>query len=329
MPGVRGDNAKLYVKEAYKSFFEKHKQLKPMYSQIFKVVKATEGDGDRETQHINVGKPTEREVENDGINFRSPVQGWTFQVAYKEYTDGLALSKRQVQNSVKVKKLLKTLASGWAIQSIRIKEEHGAIVFNEGGNTSGNAVFNGSFTDNADATGNLLYDSKPMFNLTGNARRIFAQTAGQASYYNAVSGLSLTPGNFETLYDLVTVTNAVDERGDKVDMMADTLLTECGAQHRIARRIVETDGLPFSQNNDINPYRGIVEAMSWRYLDDSSAFYVGKKQHDDFQFHQRQTPEIRYFRDENTLGYNASFNEEFGVFIKNWRCWARGGGTFA
>jgi hypothetical protein len=327
MPGIMGDNKKLMVLEGYKSYFEKYKMLDPGYSKIYKVTPAKGGDGYKETMHLGPGKPSERTNENDKITFRSPVQAWTAQVKYREYTDGISLGKRIQQNNVKVKNLMKKYCALWADKSLQEKEGVAATVFNEGGDTSGNSVFDGSFTDNADASGDLLYDSKPMFNLTGNARRIYSQTTG--TYYNAVTGLSLTPTNFETIYDLVTVTNAVDERGDKIDFPADTLLTESGAQHRIARRIVETDGLPFSQNNDINPYKGIVTAMSWRYLDDNSAFYIGKRQHDDFQFHQRQVPEIRYFRNEETLGYCASFNEEYGIFIKNFRVWGRGGGTYA
>lgn len=328
MPGVKADNVKLYVKEMYKVFFDNLKALSPKYREIFKVVTNIEGDGIRETQLINVGQPVKRETENAGINFRSAVQGWTFQGKYDEYVDGIALSKRQVQNAIKVKNLLKAYSKGWAQQDIRIKESLAVTVFNEGGNTSGNAVFNGTFTDNTDASGDLLYDSIPMFNLTGNSRRVFSQVTG--TYYNAVTGLTLTPANFETLYDLATKTNAVNEREEKVENPVNTCLTETGTQYRIAQRILKTErGIPFSQANDMNPYLNIVEPMDWRYLDDSSAFYVGKRQHEDFQFHERQVPEIRYFRDEYTLGYNATYNSEFGVFIKNWRMWTRGGGTYA
>ena len=66
------------------------------------------------------------------------------------------------------------------------------------------------------------------------------------------------------------------------------------------------------------------------YLEEAEAeFYIGKRQHKDFQFHQRQMPEIRFFRDEENLGYKASINLRCGIFIKNWRAWGRAGGTYA
>lgn len=327
---IRADQEALYLNDMYKAFYEAYDEEKPKYPEIFKVVKNVEGAGDKETMLLGPAGLRKRDKENQQIRFRSPVQAWEFFCKYDTYDDGIFLSKEEVDDTRKLGNLLKTLASGWGEKSTQKKEETAATVFNEGGNTSGNDVFNGSHTGNSDSSGDLLYDSKPMFNLTGNSRRVYSQTSANASYYNSVASVTLTPTNFETLYNLATVTNAVDERERKIKFTVDTLLVESGSQRFLADRILKTErGIPFSQNNDLNPYYNIVAPMDWRYLDDSSAFYVGKRQHKDFQFRERQEPEIRFWRDEDTLGYKASFNERFGIFIKNFRVWTRGGGTYA
>lgn len=318
----------IFVNDGYVAYFEKYKQLKPVYSEVYQVVTDTVGDGKKETQLIGIGDLEQRTTENAEINFKSPSQGYCPQVAYNEYTDGVAWSKRMEQDAVKIKALSKKYCSMWAEADVRKRETIAATVFNDGGNTAGSTVFDANFTDNAqNYTAHMIYDSKPMFNLTGNARKLFSQSTG--TYYNAVTGLTLTPANFETLYNLATVTNAVNERGQKISFPVDTLLVEQGASFFLAKRILESEQIANSQNNDINPYKGIVSPLAWRYLSDSGAFYVGKRQHEDFQFIVNQAPEIRYFRDERTLEYCASYNTQFGIFVKNFRVWTRGGGTYA
>jgi len=134
------------------------------------------------------------------------------------------------------------------------------------------------------------------------------------------------------LYNLMTVTNAKDERDRIIQNTVDTALTQAGSDGFLMERILNTNGqrgaMPGGQLNDINPYYGLIKKhIMWRYL--TEAFYLGKAQHKDFQWHERQSREIRFFRDEKNLGYKASINVRFGIFIKNFRCWGRGGGTYA
>jgi hypothetical protein len=173
----------------------------------------------------------------------------------------------------------------------------------------------------------MPYDNEPLFNLTGNTR----STKGGGTYYNSVAGLTLTPANFETVYNLHTTTNNRDERDNVVKNPADTLLVRPGANRWLADRIVGTErGIPSSQLNDINPYYKLVAVLDWDYLEAAeAAFFVGKRKSDDFQFRERQASEIRFFRDETNLGYKASINIRLGILIKNWRVWTRGGGTAA
>ena len=257
-------------------------------------------------------------------------RSWQFLVKYHTYADGIALSKEAIEDTTKLGNLLKELAATWG-RSIRVlKETFAARVFNDGGDLAGNWIFNGTHTGNTDSSGDLMYDSFPFFNLTGNKR----STKGGGTYYNSVASLTLTPDNFETIYNLHCTTNNRDERDRVMKNPVDTLLVEPGAERFKAERILDTTtGLPNTQLNDKNVYYKLLQVMDWDYLTDGSgtypAFYVGKRQHRDFVFRHRQMPEIRFFRDENNLGYRASVNLRIGVFLKNFRVWARGGGTAA
>ena len=325
--GLQKDQTALYVLDMYKAEREGEKMVDAKYPQIFKVIPGAKGAGNKSTQLLGTGRLDRHTTENQDINFRAPAEGWSYYTRYWRFSDGLVLSKESVEdvNSEKVRDIVKDIANTWGESAAYEKETFAATAFNDGGDLLGSYVFNGSHTGNSDPSGNLLYDSKPLFNLTGNARK----TKGGATYYNSVAGLTLSPSNFETLYNLYKVTMAFNEQDRPVENRPDTLLTESGAQFFLAQRICKSEQMPGGQLNDINTYKGLVEPMDWRFLSDSSAFYIGKKQHPKFQWHERQMPEIRFFRDETNKSYKASFDLRFGMWIKSFCVWAKGGGSFA
>jgi hypothetical protein len=327
MGALRADQLALYVKDMYKVSRPAYKEIPTMHDKVFKVVSGVEGAGDKVTQLLGVGNLTRHTVENQAINFKSPIQGWEYLVKYWTYSDGIALSKEAVEDTVKLGNLIKELAATWGRQVRVCEEEMAATVFNRGGDLLGEWVFNGTHTGNTASYGDMLYDNNPLFGLSNNTHA----TKNDGTYFNSVAGLSLTPANFETVYNLHTATNNRDERDQVIPNPADTLLTKTGSDAFLADRIVDTEkGMPGGQLNDKNPYYKIVSAMSWDYLTDTSpVFYVGKKQADAFQFHKRQLPEIRFFRDETNRSYKASIDIRQGILIKDWRVWSRGGGTSA
>lgn len=331
MAGIRGDQVNLYLQDMYKAERESYGEEDTMFDKIFKTEKAKKAAGDKCTQILGAGDLKRHTAEDQDIDFKSPIEGWQYLTKYHTFSDGIALSKEAVEDTTKLGNLLKDLATSWG-RSIRVlKETFAARVFNDGGDLAGNWIFNGSHIGNADSSGDLLYDSKPLFNLTGNAR----STKGGGTYYNAVANLALNPANFETVYNLHKTSINRDERDRVIRNSADTLLVQPGAERFKAERILDTTkGIPNSQLNDTNVYYKLLTVMDWDYLTDGAggsypAFYVGKKQHSDFVFRHRQEPEIRFFRDENNLGYRTSVNLRIGIFLKNFRCWSRGGGTSA
>ncbi len=326
MPGLRADQLALYVKDMYKAQRETYQEVETKYNQIFKVKTGLKGAGDKITQLLGAGALARHTAEGQDIVYKSPIQGWEFLVKYWTYSDGIALTKEAVEDTVKLGNLLNELSGSWGKQVRIAKEEMAAVVFNRGGDLLGEWIFNGTHVGNTATYGDMPYDNKPLFNLTGNSR----SSKGGGTYYNSIVSLTLTPANFETLYNLHVSTNNRDERDNIVQNPCDTLLIRPGAERFKAERILDTQKMPNSQLNDVNPYYKLLSIIDWDYLDSAeAAFFIGKRQADDFQFHERQAPEIRFFRDENNLGYKTSINIRIGVLIKNWRCWSRGGGTSA
>lgn len=327
--GLSADQTNLYIKDMYKVAYDVREKKDAKYPMIY-AVKSGEtvtGAGTKETQLLGADELDLETVEGSDINFVSPIQGWVFYGKYYTYKKGVKFSFQAVEDDVKLGDLVKKYAATWEDRAIVAKETLAATVFNNGRDLSGNAVFNGSHTGNTDPSGNLLYDSKPLFNLTGNART----TKGGSTYYNAVTGLTITPTNFETLYSLATATNNRDEQDIVRSNPIDTALTRPGSDAFSMQKILNTTrGLPGGQLNDVNPYYGLIDThIAWDYLTVSGAWYLGKRQDDGLQFHERMNPEFDFFVDPRNKTYNASVVTRFGVFIKDWRKWVCGGGTYA
>ena len=326
--GVSGDQTNLYIKDMYKVSYDIREKKDPKYPIIFAVKKGKDvfGAGVKETQLLGADELDLEDVEGTDINFVSPVQGWVFYGKYLTYKKGVKFSFQAVEDDVKLGNLVKSYAATWTDRNVVAQETLAATIFNQGGALAGNAVFNGSHTGNTDPSGDLVYDGKPLFNLTGNAR----SSKGGATYYNSVAGLTVTASNFETLYNLATATNNKDEQDIIRANPINTALTRPGADAFAMNKILNTTrGLPGGQLNDANPYYGLIDThIAWDYLTDTG-FFLGKRQDDGLQFHERMEPTFDFFTDPRNKTYNASVISRFGVFVKDWRKWVRGGGTSA
>jgi hypothetical protein len=324
MPGIRTDNTAIYMKDSYKAVFEAYDRAETVFDKVYSVKTGVIGAGDKMTQLIGAGPLTRHLTEGQDIQFKTPVEGWAFYVKYWTYSDGLAFTKEASEDSIKFRNVIKEFAATWGEQVRIAEEEMGARPFNVGGATSGDWVLNGSHTGNSAPYGNMLYDNKPLFAVTGNEH----STKGGGTYYNSIAGLDITPGDFERIYNLHTATNNRNERDQVVKNEADTMLVKPGASYFKAYKLFNSEKMPGDDLNDVNPYYKMCKPLAWDYLTDTDPVaYVGKAKDDDFQFHKRQDPEIRYYRHEPNVGYHASINIRQGVLIKNWRPWTRLGGT--
>ena len=332
MAGLRADQLAGYNKDMYKYERIGEELEEAMYPKIYKVKEdGVTGMGDKFTQKLSAGRLKRHTVEGETIDFQSPMEGWTSQVVYHTYSAGLTFTYEAVKDTIKMQNMVKDFASTWGDEVRRSKEELAARAFNNGGTLAGDFVFNGGFEGNADASGDLLYDSKPFFNLTGNTNT----TKGGEAYFNSVASAysagAITPTHFSTLYNLMAATNNVDELDRPTRNKPDTVVCKPGADYDSVWTLLNSDLLSQSELNDKNIHKGrISNIIPWDYITES-AVYIGKAQNELVCFEERQRPEIDFFEHKPTKGYMASDVCRFGIHFKpgSRRCWVRGGGTSA
>lgn len=333
--GVRTDQTAVYLKDMYRVAYDVREEKEPKYPLIYDVREGEEvyGAGVKETQLLGGDELDLETVEGQDINFVSPVEGWQYWGVYLTYKKGVKFSFQAIEDDVKLGSLLKSYAATWVDRDVVARETLASTVFNQGGAVAGNLVFNGSWTGNANASGNYPYDSKPFFNLVGNARALKTQVTG--TYYNGIASGGITAANFESLYNLITATNNVDEQQIIRANPVDTVITRVGSDAFAMERILNTSrGLPGGELNDMNPYLGLVDMhIAWDYYTDSASsvgsFSIGKRDDAGLQFHVRQEPLFDYFVDPRNKNYCASVHVRFGIFIKDWKKWGKCGGLFS
>ena len=325
--GLREDQVAVYKADMYVVERERATDADPKYPQIYKVIDVKSGAGNKTTQLLGAGRLKRDTTEGEDINFKKPVQGWTTYTNYDNFNAGLVFSKQAIEDTEKLGNMIKDLAGTWTDYVMIAKEELAARAFNHGGDTSGDYVFLGTFLDEVDASGLLLYDSKPLFNLTGNTRT----TKGGGTYYNSTAGLAVTADNFETTYNLHTATNNKGEEDEVKTNSADTAICVPGSDEFLLRRILDTTkGLPGGQLNDKNVYFNIVDKIiAWDYLESTAGWFLGKRNDPNFCFCERQKQETDFFRDNTNKSYKASVDARFSLWFKPlaWRTFTRAGGT--
>jgi len=314
------------TRDSYKVALTEYDKEPIVSEQLYELRTDPEGMGTKKTDLLGLGRFTKHTVEHQNYDVKNPKQGYTKWAKYDGFSIALEFSKLLVERNVKFDDMLKEISSTVG-ESYRVeKEYYGATPFNNGGDLSGNDIFDGSTMDGVetDTSGDVMYDGEPFFNLSNNTR----SSKQGGTYYNSVASLTLTRDNFQTIYVLFTNTNSKNENDFRMGLKPDTLLTDMGNDMFMAQRILQSTDLPNTALNDKNPTKGSMLGMThiaWGYLTDS-AFYEGKRKHRDMWFCNAEPLEVNFWRNRNNGSYLWSGTFMIGVGVWDWRLWARGGG---
>ena len=271
MPGITAQYAKGMVDDMYDYAWEAegYDKTKTEASDLFQETKKPDGAYYQTTSIIGADK-LRKTAETEGYQFRSPVEGFTVLARPFDYTDGRAFTYDAIKDHAKIKNILKEDAAQWGGSKKTTIESFYTDFFNKGGYTAGNEIFNGSVPGViTDASSDVCYDSKPFFNLTGNTR----SSKKGATYYNGET-LSLSTPNAETLYQLMTVTNAYDENDTKISLRPDIMYVHPSLEFT-ARRILESTLIPGNNNNDKNVLNAIVRLVVLPHLTTATQWGYG------------------------------------------------------
>jgi len=319
-----GNWPKGLVQDSYDWLWEAYDAVDSKADNIFEIKAPTEGAYDQRTTGIGAGQLEQKTAENTSVTYRRPSEGYTAYAVYRDFDDGLELTRNEVEDfpMSKVKDLVQGYVSGWGEAMKRTEDAYAATLFTKGGFTAGHANFGnvipGLLSQNTD---NLAYDAAPWFTASGGTAHI--SKAG-TSYYNALSGIALNVAGFAQLYNLLFVTNAKNERDEVIDTraMGDLILLHPPQLRDEAFQTLQSEYLPGTDYNDRNPWYNVAKPLEWRFLaENPSTFYIGiaKK---GITFYRRGKAEIRMFRNEDTGGYRATIRARYGWMAWNHRFWA-------
>lgn len=303
------------TKSAYRYFFEGYDRIEPIYPKIFTVENST-GAYEQTTTAIKAGAISEKK-EGSEVVMGNAMEGFTVLGKNRTYEGAYEFTLEVVEDTApeKIMNIVRDVALGWGDGVNVSKETFAANFFNKGGFTSGHDVFNGSITNIVtDPTGDLCYDNKPFFNLTGNRR----YSKGGGSYYNGLA-LALSSANLQTAYTLMTTTNNRNERDEIVSIVPNTLLIP-PALHFTAKNILESQNVIGSGNNDINATQNLVQPIEWHYLSDTDAWFLGAAGKG-LVWQERKQPVIETTQDFKTGNYQIKITARWGARMENWRYW--------
>jgi len=315
MMSIRGDFTEAIKRNMYEWFFEKYDKQETVHDKIFNMG-TSEGAYSQSTNVQNLGDLVEL-PEGDDIIFEHIGEGRVIVGINKSFAKGFELSKVAVADFPKERTadIMKELAGQWADSVIRSKEKFAASFFNNGGLLAGHKAFNNSIPGViTDPTGNLGYDGKPFFALSGNNH----VSLNGGTYFNSVA-LALTSANLTTVNTSYRSTNNRDESDEVISLRPDTLLVppSLGPASKV---ILQSQSIPGSANNDINVNAGLLNPIEWDYLTDTDAWFVGAAGKG-LQWRDRQMPVIDFYQDSRNKNYYATIDARWGAWMDNWRFW--------
>lgn len=318
--GALGNWPKGMVEDRYDWLFEGYDESPSMIDTIFEIKTPTEGMYDQRTTAIAMGKLVQKSASNTSVTYRRPSEGFTAYCVYRDFDDGLQLEKNEVERfpAAHTKALVKDAVTDWG-RGLRLTEDDfAATLFTRGGFTAGDDNFKNVIANLiSQNTDGLAYDAKPFFTRVGNERT----SKGGGTYFNAISTAPLTVTNYATLHDRVFITNARNERDERINTkgMGIVAVIIPPQLRDEAVRALESEYLPGTDQNDKNPYFKAAKIVEWDALRANAAtWYLGvlKK---GIAFYRAGKPEIRMFRDEDTGAYKATVRALYGYMPWNFR----------
>lgn len=256
----------------------------------------------------------------DGAEAESdaPGKAYTWQVKIRQFTRRLDIPQRMLQSlgsAGKVTDYVQQQISAWGEQAMRRKDLFLAGMLQDGTLTAGSLeFFDNSFPDNDDPNAGFIYDGLPFFDT--------AHTLSGASgtYANHTASAALTSTNLQTVLTTIRSTNAVNDRGDRILLMPDTLVVP-QALLFTARQVLNSQLLPGGTNNDVNPLAGELQIVANPYLTaDTDSWYVceaGKG----IDFWDSGAPVIETQYDAKRKVLSVVAEMHFGSAVTDWRRW--------
>lgn len=259
----------LVTANTYEVVVQSYESVEPKYPQIVELRDISETNlyGVKGSVLEGVGGFRDREDYQEADSDQ-PGKAYTWQAAVRQKSRRLDISQRMLDSlgtAGKVVDYVSRQVQHWGVQALRAKEEEIAGMLQKGTLTAGNLkYFDDSFPDNDDPNPGFIYDGLPLFDTA------HTLSGSSDTYSNHTVSAPLTSANLQTVLNTMRDDNALDDRGDRIDIMPDTLIVPVG-QEFTARQILNSVNLPGTGNNDVNPIAGMLRIVTNPYLSDAAS----------------------------------------------------------
>lgn len=316
--------AKLALDQGYDVLADTYKPKDLFWAKVCTVRPVTEAIhypfGHRSVGAGRIGKPQKR---SPGQPFSADTveAGYVRQCMLQEYVTSLPIPIEildAVGGRAEFDRKVVDFAAGFGAVAGEWREDIVATFIQRGTIAAGDpAVFKQEYGDFPDANVGFIYDGKPLYAASGNAHPLksVANTGSQGVNLVA-SGADLDGATLDTGYIQVTQTNAVDERGNRITVMPKYLMGGSAMRTTILR-LLNSESLPGTGNNDINPNRGLLEPLIWPLLDDDTNAWWIHGAESLTAFDGANVLDTVYDESTKTLHLRGSIR--FGIYCPDWR----------
>ena len=293
--------------------YERTPMVYPLLGDV-RPVPANKLYGDKGSTSVGLGQPIEFE-DGEEISADTDETAYTWQLKQRQFGRKFFISRRllQTMSAEGLGDYIAAQTAGWGEKFALFKDDLIAGMFQKGTLTAGSTTyFDGSFPGNLDPNRGFIYDGLPWFD----GAHTLAASSGTKS--NISTSLTLSRDNLQTAITTMESTNAVDERGERVNIMGNTLLVPPGLEFS-ARQIVGS--ALTSDQNQLNPIQGRLNVVPWRALtDDADAWWIGQSGKG-LRIHDSGAPQIRVAEVPHRDGFEVYAVGSFGAAVTNWRYW--------
>jgi hypothetical protein len=314
----------LVANDGYEAMFESYDAAPIIYPLLGRIIDPSDAGvplyGDKGTVYMGHQRPLER-LDGQEVKQSTSDEAYSWQCAIKQYSRGLRLPSRLLRSQGEgANRAVKAQVLEWAQDvgqvSALTKDDHIAGMFQKGTLTAGSAqYFDQTYVGNADSNPTVIYDGQPWFDTAHTV-------AGSGSTYaNHVVSAALTSATLQTGITTMSVTNAVNDRGDRISIRPNILLVPGGLRFT-AETILNSALLPGSANNDVNPVAGALTLIPWAALTDAASaasWWLGQAGRG-LRIYDSGAPRLWVVQEDNgdiTINYEYTF----GACVDQWRYW--------
>jgi len=311
--GVKADMHKW----SYEAMNEFYKKYPPLYNDIAQVAPVTKVAGEfyLETTAMGIDDIPER-VENAGIEEAQFTEGFSPMIAVRNRAVKIPITHEAKRDFTKAANFLeKSVKDNLPELYVNVVNKIVTNMFNYGSVTSGNAVFNQSTKNQADASGNMIYDSAEFMSISGTSTAHTNKSG--TTYNNGLAAAEPTYTNLNTADILLCSTNAKREDDQPFDNTTGLKAMVHPYYKSRMMMTLKSELTPDDANTAINPHKDGYGMIINPYLTTTTSWAIGRAGFGIKLFLGK--PRYSFWYDEDTMEYKASINFDYGCGPTNFR----------